>query len=108
MKAALLMFKCLATKLVDYNKYYLDIVLISLTIVLLSFSKFDQFSREGNQTSACVDKAAKTLLMWLKNVIGVSVFGGENGKYSEELEVIFGVKFHLFSIRLCLVLSTIL
>ena len=91
MKAALLMFKYLVTKLEIYNKYNLVIVRISLKIVLFYLSKFDQFpkfpSRE-NQTSGYVDNASNILLMWIQNVIGLPVFGGENKKYTEELEVI--------------------
>lgn len=90
--AALLLFTHLTAKLTHYNKQYLEVLIVSMTIILLSLSKLDQSASDENKD--VLDKAILMLKSWIinENVIGGSLFGGrvvgENLVHSEnELEV---------------------
>ena len=102
--AALLLFTRLTAKLKIYNEHYFDVLLMSMTIILLSLSNLDQSLPDAKNkvnVEEELDKAAQSLELWVvhENVIGGPLFGGKvvNNKLSHpvrELEVcIFGTQY---------------
>ena len=95
--AALLLFKCLTAKLTQY--YYLNILLISMTIILLSLSNLDQSLPDAkDKVKEVLDKGAQSLKGWAENekVVSRPLFGGRvvNDKLShpmQELKVCISV-----------------
>lgn len=91
--ASLLLFTRLTAKLTEYNEHYLDILLMSLTIILSSLSKYVQsvLDADKSKVKEVMDKTAQTLRKWIikKDVIGGSLFGGsiKDGHPMRELEV---------------------
>lgn len=80
LNAALLLFARLTAKLTHYNQHFLEVLMLSLTIMLFSLSKFDQSSPDENKdiVKNVLNKAIVVLKDWITNqdVIGGSLFGG--------------------------------
>ena len=102
--AALLLFTRLTAKLTKYNERYFDVLLMSMTIILLFLSNLDQSLPDAKNkvnVEEELDKATQSLELWVvhENVIGGPHFGGKvvNDKLSHaprELEVcIFGTQY---------------
>lgn len=90
--AALLLFKYLTAKLTSYTSHYLEVLKKSMTIILLSLTRLDQYVPDRNKKiTEVLEKAARILQDWIvnKNVIGGSSFGGKvrDGGAMLELEV---------------------
>ena len=91
--AALLLFIRLSAKLTEYSGHYLDMLLMSMTIILLSLSKYVHSVSNANKDKVkeILDKTAHTLREWIikRDVIGGSLFGGsvKDGHDMRELEV---------------------
>ena len=80
LNAALLLFARLTAKLTNYTQQFLEVLMLSLTIMLFSLSKFDQSAPDENKdvVKDVLEKATLMLKDWItnKDVIGGSLFGG--------------------------------
>lgn len=91
--AALLLSKCLTAKLTKYSANYSEVIMTSLSAILLSLSKFDQSpdaNKDENKVMEVVEKAAQTFKEWIVHKdVGGSLFGGRvvDGHHMRELEV---------------------
>lgn len=90
--AALLLFVRLTAKLTKDNEHNFEVLMMSLTIVLLSLSKFEQNShanKDTNKVMEVLEMAAHAFMEWIvhKDVIGGSQFGGKAADYLCELQV---------------------
>ena len=77
--AALLLFARLTAKLTHYNQHFLEVLMLTLTIILLSLSKLESAPDENKDiVKDVLDKAILMLKDWItnKDVIGGSLFGG--------------------------------
>lgn len=91
--AALLLFTRLSAKLTEYFEHYLEVLVMSMTIILSSLSKYSLSLPDANndKIKETLDKTGETLREWIinKDVIGGSLFGGsvKDGYPMRELEV---------------------
>ena len=92
--AALLLFKRLTAKLTKYNVNYVEVIMTSVTTILLSLSKFNQSpyaNKDKEKVMEVLQKAAQNFKEWIvnKDVVGGSLFGGRvgDGYHMRELEV---------------------
>ena len=91
--ASLLLFTRLSAKLTSYKENYLNVLMMSLTIILLSLSKYVMSvpDADKDKVKEVLEKAAETLKEWIihRDVIGGSIFGGSvnDGHPEYELEV---------------------